>query len=75
MTLCAGAECSKDFFTSTLHNLVVSCAAVPNSPDKAVYITVIVLPHAYMHGYMFVFRTSFVSANAHGESHIHVQVI
>lgn len=59
VTLYAGAECNKDFFTSTLHNLVVSCTAVPNSPDKAyiaVYITVIVMPHAYMHAYVFVFK-------------------
>lgn len=57
MALYAGVESNKDFFTSALHNLIISCTAVPNSPDKAflpVYITIDVLPHAYIDVYMFM---------------------
>lgn len=53
-------------FTTALHNSVVSCTAVPNSPEKAflhVYIGTDVLPPAYIDVYMFVFAAAYASVN------------
>lgn len=68
----AGRACNKDFvFTSALRNSVISCTAVPNSPDKAflsLHITRGVLPHAYMCTHLCACMAVCASVNSHSET-------